>query len=186
MESLQQKVDTTLLRYLIPDLADMVLEYCWTKTDDHSESCVYGNYEKAQRMRNSGHYLNNKDLFEICYKGYTKIVELNMHWHQRDSFWSLGFVSACCGGHAETVKSIIDSAHEWDKKLDWRTGIDVCFRNGHFKIVYLIAQEKEFQYCMYRRVVDKIKNGCTSMPVIYPLMISWCGVCTILYAILRR
>ncbi len=42
-----QKVDNTLLQYLMPDLANMVFEYCWKAGAGIYDACLYGNYEKT-------------------------------------------------------------------------------------------------------------------------------------------
>ncbi len=41
-----QKVDNTLLQYLMPDLANMVFEYCWKADAGIYDACLYGDYEK--------------------------------------------------------------------------------------------------------------------------------------------
>ncbi len=56
---LQQKVDIALERYLIPDLANFVLEYCWPADENIYNTCLYGNYEG---MRNFFLSKKNKNV----------------------------------------------------------------------------------------------------------------------------
>ncbi len=177
-----------LLRHLIPDLANMVLEYCWMKIDNYSLICEYGNYEKAKSLHDSGYGILHKSFHKICQKGYTKIIKINMHpyWHD-DLNWNYGFLYACNGGHMETVKSIIDFTYEWGKELDWGEGIDVCYQGGHMEIAKMLIQEKEFKYRLYRSVIAATKNAymvcCEFKRVLHAWII---GSCLFMrYALLR-
>ncbi len=75
---MSQKAHTTLLRYLIPDLANMVLEYCWKKEniDNIEISIRYGNYEAVKKYISRGNRTwHLYSLLKYAYREkYKKIV----------------------------------------------------------------------------------------------------------------
>ncbi len=154
-----------LVQYLIPDLADMVLEYCWLETDDYDywDNRIYGNYEKIKRLQSSGYtLLSEKVFYFLCQEGYTKIISLCTPPYICDKLlWNDGFQRTCEGGHMKTIKLMIDYAYAHDVKIDWNNAIEISCREGHTKIAKMLIQEKEFKYYLYRNVIGKIKIACS-------------------------
>jgi len=84
----QQTVQSTVLRYLIPDLAGLVSKYCWPadRYDIHKH-CRYGNYEAVSTYNCEG---------------------VNLSW---------SIAHARVGGYEKVEKLIILRVRERDKKL---------------------------------------------------------------------
>ncbi len=70
----------SLLRFLIPELANMVLEYCWeNENDNFEEACTYGDYEGMLLLHNK----KSKNIIYMLYcsgqGGYIKLINYNMN-----------------------------------------------------------------------------------------------------------
>ncbi len=128
-----------LLRHLIPDLANMVLEYCWMETDYLPNLCIYGNYEKVSAMKKEN---LNHGFRGACYGGYIKIVNLLIKFSNIE----------------ETMES---GAYSINKcSLNWHNGLDHACLGGHMDIVKLIASNiddyVEIAYIHYSTIYTSI------------------------------
>ncbi len=79
---MSEKVENILLRHLIPDLSNLVSEYCWYSEDDDIEGiCFHGNYEKI--LEHMGLLVNDSEYWDdglsgACDAGHMKIIKLLM------------------------------------------------------------------------------------------------------------
>ncbi len=119
-----------LLRYLIPDLTNLVLEYCWTKKDKGLEkACFHGNYEGistyfAMIIKNFGSFASTASrkfnfgnaLRGACHGGHLKIVQLVICNHEQILktsehhtwiMWERGYKGAMDGGYNDIIQYIL-------------------------------------------------------------------------------
>ncbi len=105
----QHNAQSTLLHHLIPELANMVLEYCWLQTSEFAvknnfdESCLCGNYGKALSVRKT--YLNYA-LYYACRGGHIKIIKMMIE--KGANHWGWGLSGACLGEHVDIVELMLN------------------------------------------------------------------------------
>jgi len=173
------KVRCALLRYLIPDLTHMVLEYCWpSEIVDLNEICLYGNYEKILEYIS---FIFNDEIFwdmmfkNACGAGYKKVIKLMMDrgeqafnirttyddYPERDKYKNTlpindGFENACLKGHLDIVEWMIKKGAD-----NWNGGLFGACQGGYMEIIKLMiekgANSCEHKYslpdCLYRKIM---------------------------------
>ncbi len=133
----------TLNDYLIPDLSDMVLEYCWPIKNENmysGDAWTYGCYEKACGTD----FSLLKDAcgtFILCIAaeaGYMKLVKLLLDKGVEDKVGG-GLVGACRGGYAQIVELLLEQKSKTSLSLTyWLEGLEVACGEGYEKIVKLM------------------------------------------------
>ncbi len=121
-----QTANVALSQYLIPDLANMVVEYCWTKNSEcfFQESMVYGNYEIVKYWimddRRTWYWAY---LIGLAYKyGYLKIIELIEKENKYPSNYAYIMHGAIHSDSVEIIKmglKKISSAHPVLSNQNW-------------------------------------------------------------------
>ncbi len=104
----------SLLQHLIPDLANLVLEYCWTVTIHSWKACLYGNYEK--------------------------LSSYECEYVRRLPFYYGGaFISACMGGHIKIVQYLLTNCKiPGGGGMDNISGLTYACLEGHKDVVQLL------------------------------------------------
>jgi len=118
---LQQTVRSTVLRYLIPDLTQLVLKYCWPEKSDICELYYYGNYEKILTINNNW----DDGLPCACFGGHMKIVLLLIE--KGATNWNLGLRGACYRGNMKIAQLMI------------KKGATLCYCRKEDKCIYIGA-----------------------------------------------
>jgi len=149
---MSRSTKNTINKWLISDLAGLVLKYCWPDTDDFEKSLHYGIYENFAEpnvyiadfekiiYHDSVHIINN-----ACRNGYLKIMKLLVDGGMKDVAFG-GLYGACQDGNVEMVKLMLNENgsvynewvnwlydYYWTKSLEW-----ACLL-GYMEIVKLIV-----------------------------------------------
>ncbi len=124
-----------LLRRLIPDLADMVLEYCWMETDDLTNLCIYGNHEKVSAMKKEN---LNVALHGACEMGYEKIINLLISNGAND--WGWGLSGACLGEHVDIVELMLNYVYHNYTYYDYGHILIIICESENMEIFKLITK----------------------------------------------
>ncbi len=126
----------------MPDLADMVLDYCWTKRNKSLEkACFHGNFEEILRyfkMIIENYVSHNLTLIRqrrlnihnalrgACHGGYLKIVCLVLDNYRKimtlsknhiEIDWTNGYEGAMNGGYNDSIRYIL---------YHYVTGVGIC------------------------------------------------------------
>ncbi len=124
--------NVTLLRHLIPDLANMALEYCWpVNIGTIYNLCFYGNYERISTLKND--YWDD-GLRGACRGGHMDIVKLMIEKGATD--WNNGLYYACREGHVNIIKLMIERG-----ATDWNHGLRGACRGRHMDLVQLMIEK---------------------------------------------
>ncbi len=102
----------SLSRHLIPELSDMVLEYCWKEKRSSCASWFYGDYESVIVQRTIP---MDAALSFACLGGYRKMIDILLNskkWLARigSAGLSTGLYSACERGYTDIVNLLIDTS----------------------------------------------------------------------------
>ncbi len=133
----------TLKDYLIPDLSDMVLEYCWPVDEvwKHVHTCVYGHYEMLPVDSDifKGEY-GERALYLAAGAGYIKLVELLLDKGAKDQSGA-GLYAACKSGCAQIVELMLKQERIIrGYRKNWYRGTQEACGKGHAKIVHLMMK----------------------------------------------
>ncbi len=111
---------------LIPDLANMCFEYCWSQplkkfavrtVDDFDYSCAYGNYERVSELLEESAYAKKKYAETVLTTNYLTqdfrriIMQVKM---KENANWNQGLQTLCCVGYAKIIKLIINYCNKLD------------------------------------------------------------------------
>ncbi len=121
----QHNVRSILLQYLIPELADMVLSYCWSENDDVQDAIFNGKYERLLTIIERPVLERQQSFFWACKTGYINMIRFFMDKYKEEpEFWgkkrflNYGLCGACSGGHAKIAKSMIElGAYDFARAL---------------------------------------------------------------------
>ncbi len=80
-----------LNKHLIPDLAKMVLKYCWAEKSDLYGWCYYGNFEKVLAENNTNYNLMvvARTLARNGYEKIYKLLVLRARENHKDIDWEM-------------------------------------------------------------------------------------------------
>ena len=118
--------------YLISDLRQLVLKYCWPKTRNVWDLCAYGNYEETSILEDENW---NYGLSGACRGGHMEIVLLMIEKGVVDN-WDWGLRGACEGGHMRVVLLMIEKG-----ATDWNWGLNYACYGGHMDTVLLMIEK---------------------------------------------
>ena len=125
--------------YLIPDLWDIVLNYCWPNTNDFLKLCRYGHYEKISMVEDG---LWNLGFELVCQYGYISMIDLIINkvtqvYKTKDVLdWNWGLYGACSGGNIEIVKLMIEKGAN-----KWNWGLSGACYGGNIEIIKLMTEK---------------------------------------------
>ncbi len=171
--------------YLILDLANMVLDYCWAKEKEKKtpeerygipEEYIYGNYEKIYGNYEKIFYGENEStlcirLHDACYGGYTNIISLVFNIIEKLTisscdYWSSAIRGACYGGNLRTTVYLFDKHHQKklivgaiNCKLDWEEIFKGACMGGNVQIFNLIVKKCSY-ICVKLRWDEGLKYAC--------------------------
>ncbi len=152
----------SITQFLIPDLAIMVFEYCWTqvpqklahnrkienKTENENESfvqsCSYGNYERVSELLEE-FLLNAKNgaNVTVMYVG-----DVNATCNQ-------GIREVCSAGYTKIAKLIVNHFSKKDIFsfcMKWEDAFEIAKRNGNKETAVLMFK-KVGEYDEWRKVI---------------------------------
>jgi len=139
---LQQTVQSTVLRYLIPDLSTLVLKYCWPLTTVENEidtDIIYGNYEKIKTIIADKHTRGWNWSYLIgyaCREGYVKIIQILETDSAEHLDWTFGICGAIYGDNIEIIKLIIkEKPHEDKFNISWSTVLSCAYEQKNTKAI---------------------------------------------------
>ncbi len=152
-----------LLPHLIPELANMVLEYCWIEM---GSLCLhialyFGNYEEVIAQN----YVPwDEALSFSCNGGYRKIIDeiLKSNHERKGCNLNMGLLGACEAGYTDIVNLLIDlsvDTETWGTTL-WNSGLRGACDGRHMDLVQLMIEKGataccEKKNCLY---IQALKN----------------------------
>ncbi len=134
--------NVTLLRYLIPDLANMVLEYCWFENEDIQGAAFYGNYEKLLLIICK--LIDEPATNETSFVGSDEIPAKLEFAPMQGILYYLSMCAACKGGHVKIIQYFITcQGKRIIRGPDWITGLKIACLEGHKDVVQLLLPHFE-------------------------------------------
>ncbi len=129
---------TVINKWFVPDLTQMVLEYCWPgKGNTICGVCFYGNYEK---MLTIDHQLIWTEILQE-YKNCKLSFLLDGSFSEKSLIWEYAFREVCAGGYMKMIELIIEkNSNCKELEIDWNWGLmGACF-GGHAEIARLMIK----------------------------------------------
>ena len=125
--------------YLIPDLWNIVLQYCWPNTNDFHTLCEYGYYEKVAIIEDEISYITFDVICKYNHKSMIKLIinkVVQIHKNENILNWDEGLYGACFNGDMEIINLMIKKGAN-----DWDVGLNGACYGGNMEIVKLMIEK---------------------------------------------
>ncbi len=133
-------VISTLTEHLIPDLANLVLQYCWKRNARQYRLLYYGDYEILNEMENAN---CGWALQYACIGGYVKMIDLIIKNEQREEGlnWHTGISAACMSGYVNIVELMLHYVKIRNVTVRWGIAFNSACKGGYMEIVCMIFEK---------------------------------------------